>query len=153
MSSARPDAVLAVKPIDVSADLKALMRRLKLGQLLVTLPERLALPARTGCRITTSWRCCWPMRSSAVTAIRPIARQGRTSGPADAATLLGRHRRSHLRSTALVGADLAAVSRRRLQRAHYGTCRSRKNVPGPRLRTHRRAASPQHTYRTRRQTV
>jgi DNA replication protein DnaC len=36
----------AVKPIEVSADLKALMRRLKLGRLLDTLPERLAL-ART----------------------------------------------------------------------------------------------------------
>ena len=35
-----------VKPIEVSADLKALMRRLKLGRLLDTLPERLAL-ART----------------------------------------------------------------------------------------------------------
>jgi DNA replication protein DnaC len=33
----------AVKPIEVSADLKALMRRLKLGQLLDTLPDRLAL--------------------------------------------------------------------------------------------------------------
>lgn len=39
----RPDAAPAVKPIEVSADLKALMRRLKLGQLLDTLPERLAL--------------------------------------------------------------------------------------------------------------
>jgi DNA replication protein DnaC len=35
-----------VKPIEVSAELKALMRRLKLGRLLDTLPERLAL-ART----------------------------------------------------------------------------------------------------------
>ncbi|MGV0790175.1 ATP-binding protein [Mycolicibacterium sp. XJ1819] len=44
MSGARrPDASPAVKPIEVSADLKALMRRLKLGQLLDTLPERLAL--------------------------------------------------------------------------------------------------------------
>ena len=46
MSPQRPDAAPAVKPIEVSADLKALMRRLKLGQLLDTLPERLAL-ART----------------------------------------------------------------------------------------------------------
>jgi DNA replication protein DnaC len=44
MSGARrPEASPAVKPIEVSADLKALMRRLKLGQLLDTLPERLAL--------------------------------------------------------------------------------------------------------------
>ena len=43
MSPARPDAAPAAKPIEVSADLKALMRRLKLGQLLDTLPERLAL--------------------------------------------------------------------------------------------------------------
>lgn len=33
----------AVKPVEVSAELKALMRRLKLGRLLDTLPERLAL--------------------------------------------------------------------------------------------------------------
>ena len=46
MSPQRPDAAPAVKPIEVSAELKALMRRLKLGQLLDTLPERLAL-ART----------------------------------------------------------------------------------------------------------
>ena len=43
MSPARPDATPAVKPIEISADLKVLMRRLKLGQLLDTLPERLAL--------------------------------------------------------------------------------------------------------------
>jgi len=43
MSPARPDAAPAVKPIEVSPELKALMRRLKLGQLLDTLPERLAL--------------------------------------------------------------------------------------------------------------
>jgi DNA replication protein DnaC len=43
MSPARPDTTPAVKPIEVSGDLKALMRRLKLGQLLDTLPERLAL--------------------------------------------------------------------------------------------------------------
>ena len=39
MSPARPDAAPAVKPIEVSAELKALMRRLKLGQLLDKLPE------------------------------------------------------------------------------------------------------------------
>lgn len=38
-----PDAEPAVKPIEVTAELKALMRRLKLGQLLDTLPDRLAL--------------------------------------------------------------------------------------------------------------
>jgi DNA replication protein DnaC len=43
MSPARPDAIPAVKPIEVSPELKSLMRRLKLGQLLDTLPERLAL--------------------------------------------------------------------------------------------------------------
>lgn len=46
MSPTRPDTAPAAKPIEVSAELKALMRRLKLGQLLDTLPERLAL-ART----------------------------------------------------------------------------------------------------------
>jgi hypothetical protein len=43
MSPARPDATPAGKPIEVSGELKALMRRLKLGQLLDTLAERLAL--------------------------------------------------------------------------------------------------------------
>ena len=46
MSPARPDATPAAKPIEVTGELKALMRRLKLGRLLDTLPERLAL-ART----------------------------------------------------------------------------------------------------------
>ncbi|MFI5541654.1 MULTISPECIES: ATP-binding protein [unclassified Nocardia] len=39
----RPAAAPAVKPIEVTPELKSLMRRLKLGQLLDTLPERLAL--------------------------------------------------------------------------------------------------------------
>ncbi|MQY17926.1 ATP-binding protein [Nocardia macrotermitis] len=39
----RPAASPAVKPIEISPELKSLMRRLKLGQLLDTLPERLAL--------------------------------------------------------------------------------------------------------------
>jgi hypothetical protein len=39
----RPAATPAVKPIEVSPELKSLMRRLKLGQLLDTLPERLAV--------------------------------------------------------------------------------------------------------------
>lgn len=43
MSPARPNTTPAVKPIEVSADLKTLMRRLKLAQLLDTLPERLTL--------------------------------------------------------------------------------------------------------------
>src|SRR6478752_4764353 len=46
MRPARPDATPAAKPIEVTGELKALMRRLKLGRLLDTLPERLAL-ART----------------------------------------------------------------------------------------------------------
>lgn len=43
-ATAKPATV--VKPIEISAELRVLMRRLKLGQLLDTLPERLAL-ART----------------------------------------------------------------------------------------------------------
>ncbi|MEV6341600.1 ATP-binding protein [Nocardia vinacea] len=43
MTARRPAATPAVKPIEISPELKALMRRLKLGQLLETLPERLAL--------------------------------------------------------------------------------------------------------------
>jgi DNA replication protein DnaC len=47
MSTPRPTGkdTATAKPIEVSAELKALMRRLKLGQLLDTLPERLALAA------------------------------------------------------------------------------------------------------------
>jgi hypothetical protein len=36
-------ATTTPKPVEVSPELKALMRRLKLGRLLDTLPERLAL--------------------------------------------------------------------------------------------------------------
>jgi DNA replication protein DnaC len=39
----RADTTPAVKPIEISPELKLLLRRLKLGQLLDTLPERLAL--------------------------------------------------------------------------------------------------------------
>jgi DNA replication protein DnaC len=46
MSTTRRSGPAAAKPVEVSTDLKALMRRLRLGQLLDTLPERLAL-ART----------------------------------------------------------------------------------------------------------
>lgn len=46
MSTRRAAQTATPKPVEVSADLKALMRRLKLGRLLDTLPERLAL-ART----------------------------------------------------------------------------------------------------------
>lgn len=42
-TSRRPDSEPAVKPIEVTPELKTLMRRLKLGQLLDTLPDRLAL--------------------------------------------------------------------------------------------------------------
>jgi hypothetical protein len=47
MSPARPDATPAAKPIEVSADLKSLMRRLKVGQLLDTLPTRYSPSAAT----------------------------------------------------------------------------------------------------------
>lgn len=43
MSPQRPASGPAVKPIDLTPELKTLMRRLKLGQLLDTLPDRLAL--------------------------------------------------------------------------------------------------------------
>jgi hypothetical protein len=43
--------------------------------------------------------------------------------------------------------------RRRLQRAHHGPGRCRKNVSGQRLRAHRRSASSQRPHRTRRQTL
>ncbi|MFF0458354.1 ATP-binding protein [Nocardia africana] len=39
----RPAAAPAAKPVEITPELKSLMRRLKLGQLLDTLPERLAL--------------------------------------------------------------------------------------------------------------
>jgi hypothetical protein len=43
------------------------MRRLNLGQLLDTLPERLALARSNRLPITTFWRCCWLTRSPAAT--------------------------------------------------------------------------------------
>jgi len=58
MSPARPDTTPAVKPIEVSPELKALMRRLKLGQLLDTSRNDSRWPQPTDCRITISWRCC-----------------------------------------------------------------------------------------------
>ena len=54
MSTSRRTSTAAAKPIEVSAELKALMRGLKLGQLLDTLPERLALAGTNHPRTTTS---------------------------------------------------------------------------------------------------
>ena len=90
MSPARPDATPAVKPIEVSADLKALMRRLKLGQLLDTLPERLALarsnrlPHHDFLEMLLADEVARRDRKSAATAC-----QGRPSGPSDAADTPG----------------------------------------------------------------
>ena len=55
---------------------------------------------------------------------------------------LGRHRRGRPSTGAVGRTDLAAVPRRRLQRAHHGPGRSRKDVPGQRIRTHRRPPPP-----------
>ncbi len=90
MSPPRPDAAPAVKPIEVSPELKALMRRLKLGQLLDTLPERLAL-ARTNRLPHHDFlemlfdRRGHPPRPR----VRHPPRQGRPPGPADAAARPG----------------------------------------------------------------
>lgn len=97
MSHRRPDAAPAVKPTEVSAELKSLMRRLKLGQLLDTLPERLALarsnrlPHRDFLEMLFADEVARRDRQS------PAPSQSRTPGPADAAACLGRHRHSHLR--------------------------------------------------------
>lgn len=71
MSPARPDVAPAVKPIEVSTELKALMRRLKLGQLLDTLPEGLALARTNRLPHHDFWRCYLPTKSPAATANRP----------------------------------------------------------------------------------
>ena len=76
--ASHPTPQPAAKPVEVSAELKALMRRLKLGQLLDTLPERLALARPTTCPITTSWSCCSPTRSPAATA-KPPQRRARAA--------------------------------------------------------------------------
>jgi hypothetical protein len=56
MTSTRRTAkdTATTKPVQVSAELKALMRRLKLGQLLDTLPERSPWRPPATSRTTTS---------------------------------------------------------------------------------------------------
>ena len=60
----------------VSPELKSLMRTLKLGHLLDTLPERLALARNHELSHRSSWSSCSPTRCSAVTATRPAGGLG-----------------------------------------------------------------------------
>src|ERR1700755_1805195 len=129
MSPARPDAT-PVKPIEVSADLKALMRRLKLGQLLDTLPERLAL-ARSN-RL--------PHHDFLEMLLTDeVARRDRKSAQLRAKAALDPQMQvqagddTALRPTAVGRADFAAVPRRHLQRTRHGTSWSWKNLPGQRI--------------------
>jgi hypothetical protein len=108
----RPDTAPAVKPIDVSPDLKALTRRLKLGQLLDPLPERLAL-ARAhrlphhdflemllADEVTRRDRKSAQLRAKAAHLDPQMQLQG-----------LGRHHSGHLRPTTLGRTHLAAIPR------------------------------------------
>ena len=45
-----------------SPELRALLRRLRLGQVIDTLPERAVLAKASSIRTSTSWPWCWPMR-------------------------------------------------------------------------------------------
>ncbi len=46
----------------VSPELKALLRRVKLGKVLDTLPERPPWRAPAGWATPSSWSSCWPTR-------------------------------------------------------------------------------------------
>jgi len=153
MSPARPDATPAVKPIEVSSELKALMRRLKLGQLLDTLPERLALarsnrlPHHDFLEMLLADEVTRRDRKSAqLRAKAHLDPQMQLQAWDDTAAVT-------FDQELWAELDLAAVSRRRLQRAHHGTGRGRKNIPRQRFRAHRRSASPQRAHRTRRQAI
>ena len=58
------------------AELRSLLRRLKLGRSLDTLPERLALARQNTSATPSSWSSSSPMRSSAGTAPRPGSERG-----------------------------------------------------------------------------
>ena len=138
MSPARPDTAPAVKPIEVSGELKALMRRLKLGQLLDTLPERLAL-ARTN-RLPHHDFLELLFADEVTRRDRESAARRAKAAHLDPAMQLQAWDDSsggQLRSATVGRADLAAVSRRRLQRTHHGPGRSGKDVPGQRIRPYR----------------
>jgi hypothetical protein len=154
MSPARPDAAPAVKPIEVSSALKALMRRLKLGQLLDTLPERLALarsnrlPHHDFLEMLLADEVTRRDRQSAARRAKAahLDPQMQLQASDDSAAVNFDHQ---------LWAELIslAVPRRRLQRTHHGTGRSRKDVPSQRFRAHRGPPPPQRAHRTRRQAV
>ena len=110
-------AAAAAKPIEVSADLKALMRRLKLGQLLDTLPERLALAATNHLphHDFLELLLADEVHRRDRQATQRRARNAHLDPP-DAAAGLGRFHRGHLRPPVVGRAHLAAVPRRRTQR-------------------------------------
>ena len=60
----------------VSAELRQVLRDLKLSGVLDTLPERLELPANPTCPTKSSSPCCSPTRSPAVTAVPPPCAPG-----------------------------------------------------------------------------
>lgn len=55
-TSRRPDSEPAVKPIEITPELKALMRRLKQANSWTPCPTGSRWPEPTGCPTTTSWK-------------------------------------------------------------------------------------------------
>ena len=73
----RAVTIMATKPVvsdPISTDLKRVMRQLKLGRMLDTLPERLTFARSSTCRMRRFWNWSSPMRpAAATTAQRPDA--------------------------------------------------------------------------------
>src|SRR5581483_2093019 len=78
-------------PPTVSPELRSLLRRLKLGRSLDTLPERLALARQNSLGHADSSSWCWPTRSTGATAPRTACAPGPPFGPGNGARSMGRH--------------------------------------------------------------
>ena len=136
----------------VSPELKALMRKLKLGRLIDTLPERLALAKTHGLSHMEFLEQLLLRRGDP-----PRRRLGRAAGAGRAprsghgARGVGRRRQGHLRPRGVVRARLDALRRPSPQRVHPRARRCRQDVHGHRPRPHRLSPPDQRPLRTRRE--
>ena len=138
----------------VSAELKAILRNLKLGKLLDTLPDRLALarqqqlPHADFLELVLADEVTRRDTNSA-------ALRARAAGldPAMRLDTWDPQRRRPVRHSTVERTVQPAVRRRRPRRPRPRPGRRRQDPPGHRARAHRRAPTPQRPHGPRRQTV
>ena len=125
-------------PVTVGPELKALLRRVKLGRAWTPCPSGSPWPAAGHLGHAEFLELVLADEVTRRDSTRAALR-ARAAGldPAMRLDDLGPHRQGDLRPRHLARAVLAAVPRRRPQRRHPGAGRGRQDVPGHRPRAHR----------------